>query len=734
MSIKKSITNFLVKNGILDIEVLKGKSFSLGSSNSFVLWQSNKKIPIETVMREYRNWPYAAAKAIGEAVAKIKIRVKKVNSDGTTEEVTDNELLDDLSSMNQYQTGYEVFFTTAVDLVMAGNAYWLLQGVDSETDTPDQIFLLPVQNVQVVRGKFPDLVKGYRFKIPNTNDIVDYKPEEILHFKVPDPNDMVEGVGAVASIAAWIDEDNNATEFNRMFFKQGARLGGFLKSKNLTSPEQLEYLSRSFEKVYSGVDNAHKVVSLPKDTEFDPGQQGQKDLDFAEGQKTTRDKILAGFRVPKTILGAAESDTNRATAEAAKAVFAEGTVKPIMELIILFLNEFLVPRYGDNIMLDFDDPTPESREEKREDMKAAMANQPITSINEAREKYTGLGPIENGDEVFRDIRWVPVGEPENQKSEGGKIIRKNVKKDKTIIRTRFAKNKKNRKKMADKMADNIIKELSKVEEAKKKVLKNVKKNINEMSDEDYEVIWKAFVSRVDPFEIEMFKTVQKFNDDQEKVVLENLENAIKVINKKDLFDIEEWSNILIDLATPIQVAVSDQEVVAATEMLGFKDITGLTPEAQKGLNKGISLMAKTYNETTLNLLKEKLEIGIDEGLGFEELKDTVKEVYAFSNDVRARQVARTEVFRAANAATRDGWKQTGVVKTVKWYTAADERVCEFCFPLHNTVVDIDSKFFNKGDVVEGVDGGELKLDYDDIQDPPLHVSCRCYTRPELIVI
>ena len=51
-------------------------------------------------------------------------------------------------------------------------------------------------------------------------------------------------------------------------------------------------------------------------------------------------------------------------------------------------------------------------------------------------------------------------------------------------------------------------------------------------------------------------------------------------------------------------------------------------------------------------------------------------------------------------------------------------------------------FFDKGDTVDGtemdVEGNPQKvsmsLDYSDIGAPPLHVSCRCYIRPEEIAL
>ena len=215
--------------------------------------------------------------------------------------------------------------------------------------------------------------------------------------------------------------------------------------------------------------------------------------------------------------------------------------------------------------------------------------------------------------------------------------------------------------------------------------------------------------------------------------MSNLKSAIKAVDENKLFDEEKQAEILFGIATPIELEVFEQEQIASAEMIGNTAV-GITPAIKESVEESVKLMAKSYNETTLKLLKEKLDQGIEEGLSFEALEKKVQEVYEFSDEVRARQVARTEVFRSANTATRQSWKESGVVETVKWYTAADERVCQFCFPMHNKIISIDDKFFEKGDTAQGIDGGSLKLDFTDTQTPPLHVSWRGYIRPESISI
>ncbi len=71
---------------------------------------------------------------------------------------------------------------------------------------------------------------------------------------------------------------------------------------------------------------------------------------------------------------------------------------------------------------------------------------------------------------------------------------------------------------------------------------------------------------------------------------------------------------------------------------------------------------------------------------------------------RAEVIARTEILRASNQGALTVYKQYDV-KRVRWLTAADERVCSVCGPLHRRVFPIDQIPF----------GG-----------PPAHPRCRCF--------
>lgn len=710
----------------------KAISLSLASgiadADPFLVWSKTRKTSVEKAMDMYNGWVYGCVRAIAEEIAKQKFRLFQVQKDGTHEEIFDHELLDLLSGVNPFQTSYDLKYITSSHLELAGNSYWLLDGVKSDTDKPTAIFVLSPKNTSPIPAKLPEFIKGYRYSVNGETQV--FKQYEILHFKYPDPNDPYQGIGTVQAIIDWIQTDNFANDVNLNYFKNGARLGGLLSSDNAITDAQMKVLRASFENLYKGAGNAYRVAVLPKGVKYDEASSNPKDMDFANMQSVMREKILSGFRVPKTILGSSESETNRATAETSNYVFAARTVKPKLEQMVQQLNEFLVPRYGDNLYLDFSDPVPEDRAQRIEEMKAAVGLQPVISVNEAREEYFGLDGVDKGDSVMTDFSKIPLGKPKPK--EGKQFIKKGVEKRPSI---RYAKNHKVRKEIAEEIAKQLTESLDKQNKAITKLKDNKCKDIKELSDDDYEPIYKAFASRVSPYEKRMHDAIKQFNADQKKEVLKNLEKlkGIKAVAESDIFNKTEWMGIMVDLSKPILSDLYETEGKEAGSLLGYDNFR-MTPEVRQAINQSTELLAESYNDTTMQLLKDFLEQGQTEGWTLDELTEKLNSVYDYSDEVRARQVATTETFRIANDSTKEAWKQSGVVKSIKWYTATDDRVCPWCDAMDGKIIDIEDSFFDKGDEAVGTDGSKLPITYDDVESPPLHVSCRCYTRPEDISI
>lgn len=707
-----------------------------GTSDPFTIWRTINKVDPAKALEAYTGWVYACIRAIAMDVMGMKHKLFRVGKDND-EELFDHETLDVLGAVNDYQTGLELKFLVAAHLEATGNAYLFLEGVNDEKTKPLALHVMVPSKVKEIvnREEFPTRIQGYEYRLGTR--VYQFKPYQVIHFKYPNPSDPVTGIGTVQQIAQWVDADNYAMEFNRRFFLNGARIGGFLQTDEALTDDQLEYLKTSFEAAFKGVENAYKVLSLPAGVKYEEGGKTQKDLDFANLMMIMRDRIIAGFRVPRTALGITD-DVNRANAEATDYVFAKRVIKPIMELITSYLNEFLVPRYGEDLYLSFEDPVPEDRASRMEEVSKATGGAPVMTVNEAREEYFDLEPVKGGDVVQQPFNLVPLGEveetpPTDQLANGNG-------KQKLVVRTRFARNARRRRAIADEVGKKAAKEIADIFKGIFEISKKGLPEITQLSDDQYEVVYKGFALRVDRYEKRQKQAIEDFNAKQRKEVIGNLPKILKgfvgsemkAIDKNDLFDLEESMAALVDLSRPILYDLAGKEGAEAATLLGIPDLDILTPEVRRALDRAIELMSENYNKTTRLLLKEKLEEGLKQGLSQDELADVIDGVYGYSDDVRALAVARTETFRIANYATQEAWKQSGIVNSQKWYTAADERVCPYCSPMHGKVVGIDQDFFKKGDTVTGSDGSRIEVEYSDVGAPPLHVNCRCYIRPEQI--
>jgi HK97 family phage portal protein len=682
-----------------------------------------KSVSAAKAMGSFTGWTFAAVNAIASEVSNIQWRLYQIKNGDNHEEQDDHDLLTLLEGVNAYMTGIELKYITVAHLELTGNCYWLLDGCKSDTDKPTAIHLLNPGRVQVKLNKtvFPYVIDHYDFTIEGK--VYSFQPYQIVHFKYPDPNDPYVGIGIPQTIPTWIDSDNYAMEYNRKFFINGAAIGMFI-STDTNVEGSIDRIRQGFNDRYTGNENAHKVPVLPKGVKLEHSGVTQKDMDFSKLTDNTRDRILAGFRVSKTILGTAESDTNRATAETADYVFSKRTIKPKMLLILSFLNEFLVPRYGDDVYLTFIDPVSEDKDARVREMTAASGGVPLMTQNETRKNYLGVGPVDGGDNLLAPSTMVPVGKTAQPVGEElvpqmAKVMTAHGQYAKAIrVRTGGKSAYSGTKKMRNDLTKAFM-------DALEKAPAYEFKSVKDMTHDEYGAYYKEnFDSRTRKAEKELTDMFQQINAEQKVEVLKNLPEVTGQKALSDLLDEAKWLGITIDLATPILEGLTKDEAAAALILIGAPSTINILADAgiRAALDAGIAKMAKSYTSTTIEQLTSTIGdvMAQDGGFTVDQLTNAVNDVYAFADANRAPMIAQTESYRATNFANLNAWQQSGVVKTVVWYTMEDGAVCAECAPLDGKEVSTGADFFTAS--------------YGDGNQPPLHPRCRCGMRPQEISI
>ena len=675
-----------------------------------------KKLSKAQIREIYRGWIYACINVRKEDIGNLELQLFEIDRDGETlNEIKEHALLDLLYSINQGTTKNDAFGLIEMHESLFGEAYWKHDKITQRIIPlmPDSLTPFYDNEGVIVGWKRVWTVNEKQFTENLTID-------DVIPFKDIDPLDPARGLSKVSAIYDWIETEMAATEWNRNFFRNNAMPAVVFESENnFDKTAQAKFLE-SFKQEHQGVEKAHRLGMLPKGVKPHVLSQGHKDMEFEKLDERFQNKILSAFGVPRTRLGITE-DVNRANAEATNYVYMLRTIKPRIQHIVDTLNEYLVPKFGDNLVLGFVSPVPEDRVLELEERKVALGGQPYATINEIR-KRDGLGEIDEGNVVYVKNNMIPIAKSLNPDA---------VMPAKTVA---LIEEKKLLVSQSQRMFGRVFKfRKSLTSQAAKLMALDVKDAILNI-DMD-EVAHKAFVSRVEPFIPDMKDVVLAINKKVEDDVNATLEahiaqgKTIYDIETKDFMDNQD--DILgdfVDAMGPVAMGLSTAEGQAVLESLGITGDFIITEGLKAQIEEKINMLVASYGQTTADMIKVEIERGLADGLALEEIRANIQgNVFDYANDVRAEMIANTETFRIANLATREAYNQSGVVVSVRWYTAEDERVCDECAYMNGQSVGVKEVFLSKGDPI-GDTGATA--DYDDVMGGALHVNCRCYTRPD----
>ena len=269
----------------------------LYGAGQYELGYAKKKI----LLREMRGWVFACTSAIADEIAQIDIKLYKRKGD-KIEEVTDSPILDTLYKVNDFTTKFDHFWLTSAYLELTGESPWYLE---KDASGVTGIFFLDPSKLTPIADK-KTIISGYRYEVGMGKKITIPK-ENIIFIKFPDPARPFRGLGTLEAAARSVDVDINAEEWNSKFFENSARPDSILNVNVVQmDDEQKKVLKHSIEEQYKGTKKSQQLMVLFGDMKLEKFATTQKDMDFLEQQRFTRDKIFGIFRVPKAVLAQTE--------------------------------------------------------------------------------------------------------------------------------------------------------------------------------------------------------------------------------------------------------------------------------------------------------------------------------------------------------------------------------------------------------------------------------------------
>lgn len=625
-----------------------------------------KEIPPNTKAGEFlsegmRSWAYIAISAIADEIACSEMVIQKKRGDKYIEQ-PNHVVLDLINHPNQFQTREELLWLTVVFLLAEGEAPWLL----NRSKNPDDMVLLDPSRLKMIWDD-NNIIKEYIYSKKDGKE-TSLDADLIVFLKLPNYTTPFRGSGIMNYIRQSLDLDNYMEEYLRLFFFNDATPSAVLQTEQKLSDSIVKRLIDQFKQKHGGLKNKHKMAVLEAGLQWKEISSKFGDLQMNAMQESVRDKILSAFRVPKSIVGITK-DVNRSNGENEDRVFARRSLQPKMKMIQAQLNQYLLPKFGNNqdLRIEFKNPVQEDLERQAKIDQVYILSG-VYTVNEVRERM-GLEPIEEEEQEEKEEKEEkePKEKPKEEPEKAFVDICKDILRDKPKVFTR----------------------------------------------EDKEKFYAKKIQMTDEIEESFKKKLIGYFDRQKKEII----RQAKTVNVNEKREIE----LMIKLAIPYfgeTIRKHSRLVYALLAKEGV--ILPQDEHADKFIKERALKLGKKATETTRRKVQRVLRDWVKEGADIATLRKRLRAT--LGSKTRAATIARTEVSRSA------GWAQSEVYRKLdiigkQWVTARDERTCEFCRAMDGVIIPRKKNFWNKGDVMVGDEGGTLKFDFEGVHQFPLHANC-----------
>ena len=365
-------------------------------------------------------------KSINE-IATTVAGIPWILTDRTGKEIESHPLLDLLARPNPTMSRSAFFIWLVSYFLIDGNEFILSVSPDPNGRRPP-LELWPLQPnwIELKPGGRGKPTREFRFKNKD-GTTTPIPPDMVMHIKTFNPLSPFIGLSPIRAARFSITQGNESKKWNVSLLQNHARPAGAFITKGNVQPQQRTRIKEEMEEKWTGSANAGRPLFLEGGFEWTQFSLNAADMDWLEGQKISAREIALIFGVPPELIGDVSNKTYSNYKEARRAFYQE-TILPFMEFLKDELNSWLVPKFGDNLILDFDTDQVVALQEDRDLLFKRLNEATFLTDNEKRE-IAGFEPVKGGDVILKPLNLVPLGfaqsahdeEEDDDKKKGGPL-------------------------------------------------------------------------------------------------------------------------------------------------------------------------------------------------------------------------------------------------------------------------------------------------------------------------
>ncbi len=291
---------------------------------------------------------FRACHLVGSVLVSADTTAYRVSKSGEEEPLDSNDpALMLIKNPNPFDSWEELVYMWTFHMKLCGTAY-LLKDANNGKGQPLGLYPLLPQYISAI----PDpkiKVGGWEYKVNGT--IIKLKPEEIIQFRRPHPNNLMMGLGDVEASQDTFSSFIARGVLEERFLENGAQPSGILiKKEAVEDDKQWEAFKFKFNSQYAGKSNAGKTAFINGEWDYKKLGLTMQEMQQIEREKWTIEQIFLIHGVPLSVAGLREA-ANYATARQDAIAFRKNECVPLLDLLVGRLNMTggLAYSYGEDI-------------------------------------------------------------------------------------------------------------------------------------------------------------------------------------------------------------------------------------------------------------------------------------------------------------------------------------------------------------------------------------------------
>lgn len=370
------------------------------------------------------DWVYDAINLYSDAAASAEYRLEKPDgtqlvrfkTDGTSPDAEQGpEALYRLfDKPNPFMLYSELVRLLVIDLLLVGNGYWYKWQTD-DAGQPLALYRLAPSYVKIKTD--PAGPVGYEYQPPGAKEPLVINPEDVIHFRRPNPHSAWYGMGVIQGAGRAMDLELSITDTMASYYENRAEPSLIIQSERRVPREVFNKLRTQLRARAGGSARAGEILVLEAGLEASTLSSTAATALFEELSTLSQQRIYAKFRAHPALFGQPSSNQGNDKVADIRREFDNSALRPFLVFLAETITAGLAESFGCKFVIEHRSTFPADELVKVVGMLAAL---PGIKIREIRAQLKQLGISEStGDSTIDNF---VLNLPGPQADENGNII------------------------------------------------------------------------------------------------------------------------------------------------------------------------------------------------------------------------------------------------------------------------------------------------------------------------